>query len=75
MEAKEKLASLKRRAFFHFKSHSYEVPSSLDLSTHCSTTIHETNNNNDRMYGKVETSDNQSDFSLLGKNLSLPRTG
>ena len=34
MEAKEKLTNLKRRAFVRFKSHSYDVPPSSNISQH-----------------------------------------
>ena len=82
METKEKLATLKKRAFARFKSHSYEVPSSLDFSSHPNTTTplktdYTTGNKNniDIMQEQVETSDIQNGPNFIDRNLSLPRTG
>ena len=82
METKEKLATLKKRAFARFNSHSYDVPSSLYFSSDPNTTTPSgtdnttrNKNNIDIMQEPVETSDIQNGPSFIDRNLSLPRTG
>jgi hypothetical protein len=82
METKEKLATLKKRAFARFKSHSYDVPSSLNFSSDSNTAASSetkntagNKNNIDIMQEQVETSDIQNGPNFIDRNLSLPRTG
>ena len=77
MEAKEKLVSLKRRAFARFKSHSYEVPSSSPhLSPYCSTNTSDyTTHNSSVVEEKVENLNIQSDLDFLENKLTFPQQG
>ena len=77
MEAKEKLATLKRLAFSRFKSHSDEVPTSSDYSTDPpEPTIYPLKvRKNNIAHENVKHSDNQTKVQVVDKNLSLPRAG
>ena len=80
METREKLATLKKRAFARFKSHSYDVPSSSDFSSDPNSTNppdnrarieHITSIRNEQ----AGTSDIQGSLSFFDQNLSKPQTG
>ena len=76
MEAKEKLSNLKRRAFARFKSHSYDVTPSSNISQHnlinnCEKVINKStliNKENERL--AIESVSN-----VLSEDLSSKRAG